>query len=248
MSCPLCDAELSGDTVLDDVDAAETALLGPRGASATTSNSDTTPNGNAITSETRGTIGAERASELPLFAETTDNDIDQLTRIAPRTSNDAKPARTLGEPENAQAKMAPPMPGTTTPRSASEPEEGEFAADEVGTTVMLQGTEVGQVTAQAARKPSVAESAPRVGSSGDRPTRFLRGVDDHAVADRSLSDRRAGCQQRSCDAQSARLTRAEARRAMSRWGAPALFAAAAMRRVPRAVHFAATPMRGRRGD
>jgi serine/threonine-protein kinase len=84
MSCASCGAELGGETVIDDGSRVETEPAGPRGAGATSSHSDTTPNGEALDSATRLEPGEPSESELPAFGEHTEDDIDQLTAYLPR--------------------------------------------------------------------------------------------------------------------------------------------------------------------
>jgi serine/threonine-protein kinase len=96
MSCPSCGAELGGETVLDDVHAVETVLLGARGASATTTHEQTTPEGEAFTGETPIANSAPIASELPLFAEHTDDEISHVTAQVPRRPSASEPVRAPG--------------------------------------------------------------------------------------------------------------------------------------------------------
>src|SRR5262245_58802050 len=89
MMCPSCGDEVGGETVLDDSNRGDTSSLGAGRTSAMTSHSDTTPNGNALTSATRIEVSVPSESGLPSFAERTD---EHLTSPVARMPNVAGPA------------------------------------------------------------------------------------------------------------------------------------------------------------
>ena len=115
MSCPSCGAEFAGETVVSDLHSAETVLLDPRLARASTSQADTTPTGSTLDGatddrahafghprhawlETDSLTGAPSASERPSFAERTDEAfvVEPVTRWLPRKPSVAAPPPPAG--------------------------------------------------------------------------------------------------------------------------------------------------------
>ena len=100
-SCPACDSDLGGETVLDDVHHVDTVLLGSHATSPTASRGgDTTPDGRAHPNEAKPPF-----DELPLFEESTGDQIDRLTVLVSRKAVAAAPPSTGSSSSNPPTRL-----------------------------------------------------------------------------------------------------------------------------------------------
>jgi serine/threonine-protein kinase len=170
--CPACGAHLgadTGQTVLDDVHARETFLLGAREAPASASPTDTIPE--VLPADpTRIVISAPVATELPSFAESTD-EVDGVTVYKPREPRVGDAPREFGSSSD------PPTRFLSNHHKHIELPSGSVVDDyeiegKLGEGAM--GVVYGARHAKLGRRVAIKVIAPTMGSDPQALARFER--------------------------------------------------------------------------